>query len=191
MCTIIKGCNMLETLLIAIIISYKKGYDISCIWKDKSFYPLLLCELFYWIMQISIFSGEYGFLEYAAIFKTVYLCTTLFIVFRFELYKYAIIGSICVVVGGWCNDLAIAANGGKMPAFPTLSYITGYVKENSFGVADQLHILGSDATKLKFLTDIFDVGYSIMSIGDILIRALPFIVVYQGIKVASRNRAIR
>lgn len=183
-----KGWAMLETLLLAMFISYKKGYDINCIWKEKAFYPIVLCEATYWVIQVSLFNGDYTVLNYTSLFKTVYLCSTLFIVFRYELYKYALVGAASVLLGGWCNDLAIAANGGKMPAFPHLSYLTGYVTPEAFGVADQLHILGSDLTRMKWLTDIFDIGYSILSLGDIFIRILPFVVVYQGIKHAYQEK---
>lgn len=176
---------MIETLLIAILVSYKKGYNLKYLWKEKAFYPLFICEGCFWVTQALLFSGNYTLLPYAAFFKGFYLCTTLFIVYRFELYKYALIGASAVILGGWCNDLAIFANDGKMPVFPTLSYWTGYVTPEMFGVADQLHILGSRATKFKLLTDFFDTGYSILSLGDILIRVFPFIVIYQGLKSAS------
>ncbi|MGL4344329.1 MAG: DUF5317 family protein [Cellulosilyticaceae bacterium] len=179
---------MLETWIVVLLISYKKGNDISCVWKEKSFYPIILCELLYWILQLGVFNNDYNAVAYGGVLKTVYLCTTLFIVFRFELYRYAIIGAICVILGGWCNDLAIAANGGYMPVFPTLSLMTGYVKIEAFGVADQLHVLGNNMTQMKVLTDIFDIGYSVLSVGDILIRVLPFVVVYQGIKKATDER---
>ncbi|MGL4738756.1 MAG: DUF5317 family protein [Cellulosilyticaceae bacterium] len=176
---------MIETILLAILLSYKRGYQIDKIWKEKAFYPLLACELLYWGIQLSIFTDNYGLIQYATIFKSVYLCSTLFIVFRYELYSYAILGSACVLLGGWCNDLAIAVNNGQMPVYPTLSRLTGYVKMEAFGVADQLHVLGNEATRLKGLTDIFDIGYSVLSIGDVLIRVLPFIIVYQGLRAAS------
>nr|WP_307989088.1 DUF5317 family protein [uncultured Niameybacter sp.] len=181
---------MIETLLIAILVSYKKGYDLKFLWKEKAFYPLFICEGIYWIIQILLFNGNYVFLPYVHLFKTLYLCSTLFIVFRFELYKYALLGSVCVIIGGWCNDLAIWANGGKMPVFPTLSHLTGYATPNMFGVVDQLHILGSSATNLKILTDYIDLGYSILSIGDVLIRLLPFILLYQGLKYANLQKSL-
>lgn len=136
-------------------------------------------------MQILIFNGNYSFLAFTGLFKSIYLCSTLFIVYRYNLYKYALIGSGCVLLGGWCNDLAIWANHGKMPVFPTLSLWTGYSSPEMFGVADQLHIFGDQTTKLKMLTDFIDLGYSVLSIGDVLIRILPFIVIYQGLKSAS------
>lgn len=181
---------MIETLLIAILISYKKGYDLKFLWKEKAFYPLFICEGIYWLIQILLFNGNYMFLPYVHIFKTLYLCSTLFIVFRFELYKYALLGSACVIIGGWCNDLAIWANNGKMPVFPTLSYLTGYTSPNMFGVVDQLHILGNHATNLKILTDFIDLGYSILSIGDIFIRVLPFIIIYQALKKATIQKSL-
>lgn len=182
---------MLETILVACIVSKLKGYRVKDIVTEKAFYPLLACEIFYWMTQINLFAGQYGFLKYAAIFKSVYLCTTLLIVFRYDLYKYAFIGVGFVIVGGWCNDLAIAANNGYMPVYPTLSYLTGYVRPEAFGVADQLHILGNEMTKMKYLTDLFDTGYSILSIGDVLIRILPGSILYQGIKHMNEERQLR
>ncbi|MEG0847925.1 MAG: DUF5317 family protein, partial [Niameybacter sp.] len=129
---------MLETLLIAILVSCKKGYSLQTLWTEKTFYPLFICEGFYWVMQLFLFNGNYTLLPYSALFKGIYLSSTFFIVYRFELYKYAFIGSACVILGGWCNDLAIWANRGKMPVFPTLSSWTDYASPEMFGVADQL-----------------------------------------------------
>lgn len=176
---------MIETLLLTLFICHKKGYNLSYLWKEKVFYPLFVCETFYWVMQILIFNGNYAFLSFAALFKSLYLCSTLFIVYKYELYKYAIIGSGCVILGGWCNDIAIWANDGKMPVFPSLSYWTGYATPEMFGIADQLHSLGNGSAHLKFLTDFIDLGYSVLSIGDVLIRVLPFIIIYQALKSAS------
>ena len=181
---------MIETLLIAILVSYLKGYDLKFLWKEKAFYPLFICEGIYWLVQILLFNGNYIFLPYVHLFKTIYLCSTLFIVFRFELYKYALLGSACVIIGGWCNNLAIWANGGKMPVFPTLSYWTGYITPDMFGVVDQLHTLGNSTTNLKILTDFIDLGYSILSVGDIFIRFLPFIVIYQGLKLITLQKSL-
>lgn len=181
---------MIETLLIAILVSYKKGYNLNFLWKEKAFYPLFICEGIYWIIQILLFNGNYIFLPYVHLFKTLYLCSTLFLVFRFELYKYALLGSACVIIGGWCNDLAIWANSGKMPVFPTLSYLTGYTTPDMFGLVDQLHVLGNHSTKLKILTDYIDLGYSILSIGDVLIRLLPFMILYQGLKYANSQKSL-
>ncbi|MHC1747898.1 MAG: DUF5317 family protein [Cellulosilyticaceae bacterium] len=173
---------MIETILCAAILAKFKGYKIKPLLTTKAIYPIIVVEAFYWLMQINLFAGDYRVLKYVGMFKTVYLCAYLGLVFRCELYSQAIIGSGCILLGGICNDIAIAANHGKMPVFPTLSYITGYIKPDSMARAQDIHILGSAGTQMKGLTDIFDLGYSILSIGDVLIRAFVFLILYGAIK---------
>ncbi|GAA0727765.1 hypothetical protein GCM10008905_25750 [Clostridium malenominatum] len=74
-----------------------------------------------------------------------------------------------------------------MPVFPTLSYLTGYATPDAFSKVDDIHVLGNSSTKLKFLTDIIDVGYSILSIGDIFIRVFVFIIIFNTIKHMNRR----
>jgi len=88
------------------------------------------------------------------------------------------------------NKFVMSQNGGKMPVYATLSKLTGYFDESAIGNVDQVHILGNEATKYKILTDYIDVGYSILSIGDVLIHAFIFMVVYNVIKENS-NRYIQ
>ena len=95
-----------------------------------------------------------------------------------------------MVIGGALNDIAIKANGGFMPVFPKLSLWTGYAKLDSFTKVNDIHILGNANVKLKFLTDIFDLGYSILSIGDIFIRFYIFIIIYSSIKSINNNSEI-
>jgi hypothetical protein len=92
------------------------------------------------------------------------------------------IGSIFIFIGSILNDIAIKYNNGKMPVFPKLSYWTGYVKEDSFTKINDIHVWGNSSTKLKFLTDIIDTGYSILSIGDVFIRVFVFIIIFNVIK---------
>ena len=73
----------------------------------------------------------------------------------------------------YCN----AANGGEMPAFPSLTYFTGYLKSDTFSKIQDIHILGDSSVKFKYLSDIIDIGYSILSIGDILIRIFVVIII--------------
>ena len=69
-----------------------------------------------------------------------------------------------------------------MPVFPTLSYLTGYSKLDAFSKVNDIHILGDETTKLKILTDIFDIGFSVLSIGDIFIRFYAFLIIYNVVK---------
>jgi hypothetical protein len=178
---------MLETILLAIIVAKVKKYAIKPLFKSWPIYLVLAIELVYVVIQISIFRGYYGLLKYTNILETIYLCSYLALIIQYKQYIGAIAGSGCIVMGTLLNHMAIAANQGKMPVFPTLSYLTGYVKPEAFIKVNDIHILGDANTRLKFLADVFDLGYSIVSIGDIFIRAFIFIIVFSSIRHLNRE----
>ncbi|NFM24578.1 hypothetical protein FDB84_08940, partial [Clostridium sporogenes] len=173
---------MLETIILALILAKLKGYKIKPIFKSWHIYPILVIEFIYLIIQINIFLENYSVIQHIKILETIYICSYLFIIIKYEQYITAVIGSIFIFIGGMLNKFVIRANNGKMPVFPTLSYFTGYAKPDSFIKVNDIHILGDSSTKFKFLTDIIDVGYSVMSIGDIFIRLFVFIVIFNTIK---------
>lgn len=179
---------MIETILLAMLILKIKGYNLKPMFKSWVFYPMLIFTLFYVFLQITIFYGYYGFVKYSALLEKAYFSTFLFIIFKYELYSSAIIGSITVFIGTIMNKLAMSVNGGKMPVFPSLSQITGYYKPDAFLKVKDIHILGSETTKLKILTDYIDLGYSVLSIGDIFIRFFTFIIVYNSIKSLNKEK---
>ena len=133
-------------------------------------------------LQANVFMNNYEFIKYAGILKMVYLCSYLPLVFKYKEYISAIVGSIAIIFGGLLNDIVIKANNGFMPVFPSLSYLTGYASVESFSKVNDIHILGGANTNLKFLTDIFDLGYSILSVGDIFIRMYVFLIIYNAVK---------
>lgn len=173
---------MVETILLAFIAAKLKKLDIKPIFRDWAIYPVLFFAVLYIFLQAMVFLGDYSLVKYTNIYKTSYLLSFLFLIIRYKQYIAGFAGAISVIIGTWLNNIVIAANGGKMPVFPTLSYITGYMKPSVVNNIDNVHILGSETTKLSFLSDIFDVGYSVMSIGDIIVRAYAFIVIYFSIK---------
>jgi len=177
---------MIETIILAIIFAKAKGYKLKPLFKDWAIYPILAFELIYALLGIGIFLGNYDFVKYVGVFKVLYLSSYLVLIIKHRRYTSAIIGSVFIFLGSACNNIAIAANCGKMSVFPTLSYITGYVKQGHFVKADDLHVLGNSATKLKFLTDFIDTGYCIMSIGDVFIRAFAFIIIFSTIKEINK-----
>ncbi len=178
---------MLETILIALIVCKIKGYKIKPLFKSWTIYPVIFMEMISIIMQVNLFMGNYEFIKYAEILKIIYICSYLPMVFKYSQYISAIIGSISIVIGGVLNDIAIKTNGGMMPVFPNLSYITGYVKPDSFAKANDIHMLGNADTNFKFLTDIFDLGYSVLSIGDIFIRFYVFIIIFNVVKCINKS----
>lgn len=173
---------MLETIIISLIFCKIKKLKIKPLFKNWAIYPVIFMEIFYLFVQANIFSENYNLIMYAGVMKTLYLISYLPLIFTYKQYISAIIGSIFVVIGGILNDIAISANNGYMPVFPSLSYLTGYIKPNSFSKIEDIHVLGDSSTKLKFLTDIFDIGYSVLSLGDIFIRGFVFIILYNTVK---------
>lgn len=178
--------RMPETILFALIYSKYKRYNIKPLFQRKEIYYVLAIEVIYICLQITLFAGNYSAIKYAGILKSIYLCTYLGLILKHQLYKEAIIGSGFILLGSMCNDLAMSANGGKMPVFPSLSYLTSYAKPEAFTIAYQVandfHILGDENTKLKILTDVVDIGYSILSVGDLFIRVFVVLIIYGAIK---------
>ena len=176
---------MLETIIIACLVAKIKGYDIKPLFKSWTIYPIIIMEVINCVVQIMIFSDNYTAVSYLAKSKSFYLAIYLCLVFKYELYGSALIGSVFMIGGGLLNDIAIKANNGFMPVYPTLSYLTGYTKPEMFKVVQDIHILGNADTNLKILTDFIDLGYSVLSIGDILIRVFVFLIIYNAIKKSN------
>lgn len=176
---------MVETILIAFLFSKIKGYKIKPLFKSWTIYPIIIFEIIFLIGQASIFLGNYEFIGFIKSLNSFYFITYLLLVFKYEIYISSIIGAGFVLFGGLLNDIVIKANGGFMPVYPTLSYLTGYVRPDVFNLVKDIHILGNSQTKLKILTDFIDLGYSILSAGDIFIRVFVFIIIYNSIKKIS------
>lgn len=183
---------MIETILLALLCAKLGGYKIKPLFKDWPIYLVLAFALIYILLEIAVFNGNYSVIRFSTAYKILYLSAFLAIIIKYNLYKKAIVGSVFVLIGGALNDIAIAANGGKMPVFPTLSYLTGYASPDAFTKVNDIHILGSSTVNYKFLTDFIDIGYSILSIGDLFIRMLPFIVVFYAVKSCNvaKNKAL-
>lgn len=147
------------------------------------------------------------------VIKTVYLATLLPLVFKYDLYlslfksikrhtasiadmvknlftSPVMASNILLILGGKLNDIAISSNDGKMPVFFTVSKITGYYKSGIFEKMESqgdYHVLAGPATNFFWLTDILDTGYSCLSMGDVLIRAAVFVLLYYSVKSASNT----
>lgn len=174
-------------MLLAALFAKIKGYRIKPILRDCSLYPLVVAEIIYIILQVNIFLGNYSYIQYASIFKTLYLYTLIIPILVHKLYKPGIYGSVLTIVGSMLNKFVMSQNGGKMPVFASLSKITGYFDEIAINTVDKIHVIGNEATKYKFLTDFIDVGYSVLSIGDVLIHSFIFIIVYNVIKEVNKD----
>lgn len=177
---------MIETILAAMLVAKLKGYKLKPLFKSWEIYPIFTFAIIYVFLNVEVFFGNYDLIKYAGILEKVYFCTFFLLIIKYKQYVNAILGSAAVIIGTILNKIVISANNGKMPVYPTLSYVTGYIKQDTFLKVKDIHVIGSTTSNLKLLSDYIDIGYSILSIGDIFIRAFVFIIIYGCIKSVNR-----
>ncbi len=181
---------MILTIIAAMAMAKIKHFKIKYLFLSWTFYPILILEGIITFFQIYVFLGDYTYTQYAHTFKIIYQFAYLIPVFVFGLYKPAFIGSCSIFLGTLMNKFVIAQNNGKMPVYPSLSYLTGYMKPDTFQQAqDGIHILGNTQVHWKFLSDYIDVGFTILSPGDILIYFFSFLIIYETIKTLNLRHA--
>jgi hypothetical protein len=179
---------MIVFILLGCAAAKMRGYRCSPMWRDVSLYPLFAMECAYWFVQVCAFAGNYSFLPYAGHLQSAFLLSMLFPILKHRLHARAIVGTGMVLAGTALNKLVIAANGGKMPVYATLSRLTGYYNPNALAQGfDTAHTIGGANTALRFLGDYIDVGFSIMSPGDVLIHGFIAVIVYGAIKSMNKQ----
>lgn len=181
---------MIETIMLSIIIAKVKSYDIKKILKCYSLYPIIIFEVIHLILQFQIISGNYSNVALARSYKTIYMYLFLIPIFKYKEYIQGFVGSLFIFLGTFLNNLVIYYNGGRMPVFPSISYYTGYVNLDSLTAFNSIYSLGNSTVKFKMLSDCIDLGYTILSIGDILIRVFVFIIIFNTIKEINTNKKI-
>ena len=179
---------MIETIFIALLVAKIKKYKMKPLFMSWSVNPLLIMCFLYVILEFLLFKGIYSPIKYTNIIKLLTFLSIFILIINYNLYISSAIGSIFLIIGSLLNYIAITSNGGKMPVFISLSKLTGYAKLDSFSKVNDIHILGTSMVKYKFLTDIFDTGYCVMSIGDIFIRIFLLIIIYKSVQYANVNK---
>ena len=179
---------MFFQVLLAVTVAKLKKYRVGQALLNKYFLPFYIAELIYIAYQINIFCGNYFFIPYGPYLKNITLLSLLIPIYIYKLYLPALAGSGCIVAGSLLNKLVIFANGGKMPVYASVSRLTGYFSEAAFAKVESTHVIGSADTKLKILSDFIDLGYSVISIGDIFIHIFVFIIFYYSIKKVSSQQ---
>lgn len=162
-----------------------KRFSLSLLFRTWTFYPILLTQVVSLVCQASIFAGATSFGPWIPYVEPATILSFVFALFAFDLYRPALWGAGGIAAGTVLNRLVIAQNGGHMPVYPTLSYLTGYARPEQFGVMDTLHVLGNEGVKLPFLTDWVDLGYCILSVGDVLIHLYTCVMLYALIKALN------
>jgi hypothetical protein len=179
---------MVFPILFALALARIKKYRLKPLLKAYSLYPFAALTIVIIYLQISVFLHHYTLIKYATYIHSAYLFSLIIPLLVHKLFKPGLIGALLILIGTLLNKLAIAQNGGKMPVYATLSKLTGYYNETVFYTVDSLHTAGGSTTSLKFLTDYIDIGYSILSIGDMLIHSFVFIILFCTIiKICKMN----
>ena len=174
-------------------------YKIKPFLKHKSSWLPLFMLFLYIVLEILYFNNYYQISEYTNIFKSITILSYFILICQYDLYdsmydKYKgkglkafvtspfMLAIVCLFIGYALNYIAIQANSGHMPVFPTMTISTGYTDINEF-TKDSFYILGGYDSKMIPLCDIFDLfGYSNLSLGDLLIRCYAFVILFFSIK---------
>lgn len=170
---------MILFILLAIIAAKIKRNRVTVLLREPSLIPIWIVEIVFWILQVCIWKQDYRFVGYAQYLQTASILALVWPILRFKLYPQAIVGAAMVGIGSVSNRIVMHANGGKMPVIPSFSGVTYYYREGALEVSkDVRHIMMSDTTKLNFLADYIDVGFSVISPGDVLVHLFTTIVIY-------------
>jgi hypothetical protein len=176
---------MVETILLAFLVAKLRKYRLTPLFKEWTIYPVFAFALIYVYLDYTIFKGDYSLVRYSTLFRILYYGMFSILILKHKQYRAGFIAFVLIMSGGILNNIVMKANGGKMPVFPSLSYITGYIKPDSFdnmAKHDSIHMLGSSSTRLAFLSDKIDLGYTIMSAGDVLMHLMAFVIIFGVIK---------
>lgn len=181
--------GLLPFFLIPLLVAYNRHYRLRPLCRAWDLLPLLAVELVHLTFQVCAAMGNLQAVQYAAYLQYAFFLSLLFPIIRRGLYKAALWGAGCSVAGTLLNKIVMNANGGKMPVLPTLSELTGYcTREMLLSGADGVHIMmnvhvdGEGATKLNLLADYLDIGWCILSPGDILIHLFVSIIIYETVR---------
>ena len=170
---------MILFILLAIIIAKIRRHRIGVLLREPSLIPVWGIEIVFWLLQICIWRQDYRFIGYAGYLQTASILVLLWPIIKFRLYPQAIAGALMVSAGSIMNRIVMNANNGAMPVIPSFSGFTRYYQDGALEISqDVRHILMSDATKLNFLADYIDVGFSVISPGDVLVHLFTTIVIY-------------
>lgn len=183
---------MILFILGGFLLAKLRGYKLLPALKEPLLFPLYLLEALYIFIQFSFIIGNHSLLNYANLLQIGFIAVLILPIIKYAINLPAILSTISVIIGSRLNALVMDANGGLMPVFPTLSKLTQYYNTDSITtINDGKHILGSSETKLAFLADYIDIGWSILSPGDVLIHGFVTVIVFYTIKNINIKKSAR
>ena len=180
-------------------------YSIKYILYHWSIVPPLLFVLFYLYLEYTMFIQNYFFLPYSHIIKIATLLSFFPLIIKYKLFenpKYInneylnlitspmMKSGLCLIIGSLLNKIATHFNSGYMPTYPSVTYWTKYIKPGSSFI-DGIHIIGTPYSKLIVFCNIFDWGFTVVSIGDLIIRFYVFLILFNAIKKSNQKTLIK
>ena len=180
---------MLLEIIVVCLFARWRGYKLSRIFSAAAVYPVLLVQAVAIAAEFSLFFRVDWFYFLLPYLEGASILSFLPAILIYRLYPAAMGGSACVLAGTALNRFVISQNGGKMPVFPSLSYLTGYVTPDMLDSLETLHTLGDAGAKYRFLSDVIDYGYCILSVGDLLIHFFFCLMLYSLIREVCRDAA--
>ena len=182
---------MILFILLAIVVAKLRHYRIGVILREPALIPIWIIEILFWLLQFCIWRQDYRFIGLAGYLQTASILALLWPILKFRLYPQAIIGAIMVIVGSTLNRIVMYANDGKMPVLMSFSGFTKYYNDGAIEASNDVrHIMMTDTTKLNFLADYIDVGFSVLSVGDVLVHLFTTVVIYCVIEKSNQRKGI-
>ena len=174
---------MILFILGGFLLAKIRGYKLIPAFKAPYLYPLYVLEILYIFIQLSFIFGNHSLLRFAGFLQIAFILVLIPPILKYSIHLPTIFSTIAVIFGSLLNKIVMNANGGMMPVFPTLSKLTKYYTEDSLtNINDGKHILGSSDTSFAFLADYIDIGWTILSPGDVFIHGFITVIVYYTIK---------
>jgi hypothetical protein len=155
----------------------------------------------YIIAEVMIFNDNYWITQYGTQIKQITLFSYIGVIYKYKLYDSQnenkselirfltspfTIAIMCLFVGYFLNYVAISANSGHMPVYPSNTYFSGYTDVNTF-TEDSFYVLGDHNSKAIPLCDNIDIFFSNLSIGDVFVRVYIFILIYYSTKRVNKT----
>lgn len=164
---------IIESIILAFLVAKYQKLKLKPFIQSWNMYALCGLLLLYIGLTASTFLGFHGLIEYRnwfqciVVFVFAFMCT-----FNQLSWKRFVTNLVLLISGGFLNMIAINLNNGKMPVFPTLSISTGYINHDmllNMTKFSPVHTIGNYfTTKAIPLCDIFDLGFTVFSVGDLL-----------------------
>lgn len=162
---------IIESIVIALLVVKYQRLKLKPFIQSWNMYALCGLLLLYIGLTISTFLGFHELIQYRNWFQCIVVSVFAFMAGFNNLSWKRIITSLGLLLsGGFLNRIAINLNNGKMPVFPSLSISTGYISHDmllDMTKFSPVHTIGNYfTTKAIPLCDIFDLGFTVFSVGD-------------------------